>query len=182
MDFADVINFSTFKGTHPFLRNAWSQLELNVELNSDCTKDSILIRKDEIVKERILLHKDANPSEEDEKEHISKLTAVDVEHIQGPDNDPKEFLIQPFPSKNSILPCLFVWRKTELEKKKNSCKGHVIDREASQDIGDVGPVSIDRLQTSFEDLQPYLEDIVGFPEIGFTRKAEMMENKRRPDD
>ncbi|PIC17178.1 hypothetical protein B9Z55_023511 [Caenorhabditis nigoni] len=90
--------------------------------------------------------------------------------------------IKPFPSKNSILPCLFVWRKTELEKKKNSCKGHVIDREASQDIGDVGPVSIDRLQTSFEDLQPYLEDIVGFPEIGFTRKAEMMENKRRPDD
>ncbi|CAO4366698.1 unnamed protein product [Caenorhabditis nigoni] len=55
----------------------------------------------------------------------------------------------------------------------------VIDRDASQDVGAVGPVVIERVQATFEDLQPYRRDIVGYPEIGFTRKSEMMENKRR---
>ncbi|UMM40579.1 hypothetical protein L5515_017149 [Caenorhabditis briggsae] len=61
------------------------------------------------------------------------------------------------------------------------CEEPVIDRDASQDIGAVGPVSIERVQTSFEDLQPYLGDVVGFPEIGFARKTEMAENKRMSD-
>ncbi|PIC17207.1 hypothetical protein B9Z55_023531 [Caenorhabditis nigoni] len=110
MDFADVINFSTFKRTRPFLRNVWSQLELNVKLNSDCTEDSILIRKDESIKQQILFHKDSKLSEEDEREHSSKLSAVDlVERIQGPHDDPKEFLMQPmmqtFKFKKKTLTC-----------------------------------------------------------------------------
>ncbi|CAO4366665.1 unnamed protein product [Caenorhabditis nigoni] len=54
----------------------------------------------------------------------------------------------------------------------------VIDHDADEDIESVGPVSILRVQTSFEDLQPYLEDLVGTPEIGFARKSELAENKR----
>ncbi|CAO4366696.1 unnamed protein product [Caenorhabditis nigoni] len=55
----------------------------------------------------------------------------------------------------------------------------VIDRDASQEVGAVGPVVIERVQATFEDIQPYRRDIVGYPEIGYTRKSEMMENKRR---
>ncbi|CAO4366695.1 unnamed protein product [Caenorhabditis nigoni] len=54
----------------------------------------------------------------------------------------------------------------------------VMDRDESKDVGAVGPVSIERVQASFEDIQPDLEDIVGFPEIGFARKTEIAENKR----
>ncbi|PIC17231.1 hypothetical protein B9Z55_023546 [Caenorhabditis nigoni] len=114
MDFADVINFSTFKRTRPFLRNVWSQLELNVELNSDCTEDSILIRKEESIKQQILFHKDSKLSEEDEREHSSKLSAVDlVERIQEPcveSNKPENEHDNGFKIKNNL--------ETKKEKKK----------------------------------------------------------------
>ncbi|PIC47922.1 hypothetical protein B9Z55_007095 [Caenorhabditis nigoni] len=55
----------------------------------------------------------------------------------------------------------------------------VIDRNTPQEIESLGPVTILRVQTSFEDLQPYLEDLVGIPEIGYARKSEIVENKRR---
>ncbi|PIC47927.1 hypothetical protein B9Z55_007097 [Caenorhabditis nigoni] len=55
----------------------------------------------------------------------------------------------------------------------------VIDRNTPQENESHGPVSILRVQTSFEDLQPYLEDLVGIPEIGYARKSEIVENKRR---
>ncbi|CAO4366667.1 unnamed protein product [Caenorhabditis nigoni] len=54
----------------------------------------------------------------------------------------------------------------------------VIDRNTPQEIESSGTVSILRVQTSFEDLQPYLEDLVGIPEIGYARKSEIVENKR----
>ncbi|CAO4366669.1 unnamed protein product [Caenorhabditis nigoni] len=57
----------------------------------------------------------------------------------------------------------------------------VIDRNTPQHIESVGPVSILRVQTSFEDLQPYHEDLVGIQEIGYARKSEIVENKRRLD-
>ncbi|UMM19876.1 hypothetical protein L5515_015300 [Caenorhabditis briggsae] len=54
----------------------------------------------------------------------------------------------------------------------------VIDLNTPQDIGSVGPVSTLRVQTSFEDLQPFLGNLVGFAEIGYAREPEMVENKR----
>ncbi|ULU07945.1 hypothetical protein L3Y34_019179 [Caenorhabditis briggsae] len=54
----------------------------------------------------------------------------------------------------------------------------VIDLNTPQDIGSVGPVSILRVQTSFEDLQPFLGNLVGFAEIGYAREPDMVENKR----
>ncbi|PIC47926.1 hypothetical protein B9Z55_007096 [Caenorhabditis nigoni] len=57
----------------------------------------------------------------------------------------------------------------------------VMDRNTPEEIESLGPVSILRVQTSSEDLQPYFEDLVGIPEIGFARRSEIAENKRNLD-
>ncbi|CAP30213.2 Protein CBG10948 [Caenorhabditis briggsae] len=55
----------------------------------------------------------------------------------------------------------------------------VIQEDVPQDTEAMGPVSIVRKQTEFNDLQPYLGDIVGLTEIGFAKKTEMTANKRK---
>ncbi|CAO4366699.1 unnamed protein product [Caenorhabditis nigoni] len=55
----------------------------------------------------------------------------------------------------------------------------VMDVGASQDVGAVGPVVIERVQASFEDIQPDYGYLIGFPEIGFASKTKMSENKKR---
>ncbi|PIC17174.1 hypothetical protein B9Z55_023508 [Caenorhabditis nigoni] len=62
------------------------------------------------MKERILLHEDAELSEQDVREQVTKLSAADlVEHIRSPDEDPKECLvrhmIQTFIFKKKTLIC-----------------------------------------------------------------------------
>ncbi|UMM40580.1 hypothetical protein L5515_017150 [Caenorhabditis briggsae] len=71
--------------------------ELTVELNKDDTKDFILIYKNENSEEKIMLHLDSKPKQEEtsDKKRTSVLLVVDlVKHIKGPYEDPKELLVQ----------------------------------------------------------------------------------------
>ncbi|PIC17194.1 hypothetical protein B9Z55_023523 [Caenorhabditis nigoni] len=84
--------------------------ELNVELKSDSTKDCILIYKNKTSEERILLHEDAKPSEENTKKRTSELLVANlIKHIKSPYEDPRESLIhhlmRTFEFKNKTVDC-----------------------------------------------------------------------------
>ncbi|CAO4370906.1 unnamed protein product [Caenorhabditis nigoni] len=55
----------------------------------------------------------------------------------------------------------------------------VIDLDMPDEIAAHGPVSIQRVQASYDDLGPFLGDIIGLEEIGFARGMEIAECKRR---
>ncbi|PIC12235.1 hypothetical protein B9Z55_028579 [Caenorhabditis nigoni] len=55
----------------------------------------------------------------------------------------------------------------------------VIDLDMPDEIAAHGPVSIQRVQASSNDLRPFLADIIGLQEVGFARGMEIAECKRR---
>ncbi|CAO4381854.1 unnamed protein product [Caenorhabditis nigoni] len=51
-------------------------------------------------------------------------------------------------------------------------------RDEPDEIPAHGPVSVQRVSASYNDLAPYFGDIIGFKEIGFVRKTDIAEAKR----
>ncbi|PIC30169.1 hypothetical protein B9Z55_021507 [Caenorhabditis nigoni] len=51
-------------------------------------------------------------------------------------------------------------------------------RDEPDEIPAHGPVSLQRVSASYNDLAPYFGDIIGFKEIGFVRKTDIAEAKR----